>query len=396
MSAPQYQHLVVDPLPVLRKRRSAKWRTYPGDVVPLTVAEMDYPLADAIVRPLREAVERSDTGYAAAVPELGEALSGFAARRWSWQVDPAAVTAVADVGVGISELLRVVTADGGSVVISPPVYPPFFDWVGESGAPLVEAPLHRGAGGWQLDLERLGREFAAGAAAYVLCNPHNPVGRVHTPEELGALVELAHRHGVTLISDEIHSPLVLPGATFTPLLSVPGAAAVAITVLSASKAWNLAGLKCASIVTADPAMSSIVDRLPPDTRWRVGHFGVIAAIAAWSDGADWLDRLLATLDARRGQLAGLLDTELPGITWHPPQAGYLAWLDCTVLGDGAVPQRLFLDKARVALEPGPRFGAPGSGYVRLNFATSPTILGDAVIAMAGAVSGDVAAGNHSP
>jgi cysteine-S-conjugate beta-lyase len=378
--------LDVDPLPVLRQRRSAKWRTYPHDVLPLTVAEMDYPLAPFIANQLRDAVNRSDTGYAYAAPDLGVALAGFSARRWSWQIDPAQVTAVTDVGVGVSELLRVVTAGGGSVVISPPVYPPFFDWIAESGARLIEAPLRRGEHGWALDLDLIEREFTAGAVAYVLCNPHNPVGRVHTPQELAGLVELAHRYGVVVISDEIHAPLALPGATFTPLLTVPGAAEVAISVLSASKAWNLAALKCACIVTADPAMASIVAELPPDTRWRVGHFGVIAAVAAWTDGEPWLDLLLRTLDARRTQLGMLLHTALPEITWSPPQATYLAWLDCTALGEADVPRDVFLDEGRVALEPGLRFGKSGGGFVRLNFATSGAILAAAVDAMANAAA----------
>jgi cysteine-S-conjugate beta-lyase len=237
-----------------------------------------------------------------------------------------------------------------------------------------------------LDLDLIEREFASGAAAYVLCNPHNPVGRVHPPEELNALIELAHRYGVIVISDEIHAPLVLPGATFTPLLSVPGAADIAISVLSASKAWNLAALKCACIVTASPTMASIVTELPPDTRWRVGHFGVIAAVAAWTEGDPWLDLLLRTPDARRTQLGALLNTALPELIWSPPQATYLAWLDCTALGDDDVPKNIFLDKGQVALEPGPRFGTPGDGFVRLNFATSGQILSAAVNAMAHAAA----------
>jgi cystathionine beta-lyase len=382
------RQLAVDPLEILRERRSAKWRTYPPDVVPLTVAEMDYALAPAVAAVLHEAVDRSDTGYAGAIAELGPAVAGFAARRWSWCVDPTAVTAVADVGVGVVELLRVL-ARGRPVVISPPVYPPFFAWVPEAGAELREVPLtrHRGdASGWRLDLPALERAFAAGAAAYLLCHPHNPVGRVHTADELTALVELAHRHGVTLISDEIHAPLVLPGAGFTPLLTVPGAADVAVTVLSASKGWNLAGLKCAAIVTASAAMADVVRKLPPDTRARVGHFGVLATLAAYTEGADWLDRLLVTLDARRTQLAGLLADRLPTLRWRPPQAGYLAWLDATALGTGNTPRDLFLDRARVALEPGLRFGSPGSGHVRLNFATGPEILDHATAAMARATA----------
>jgi cystathionine beta-lyase len=376
--------LPVDPLDVLRRRRSAKWHTYPPDVLPLPVAETDYPLAPAVQDALREAVERSDTGYAMAEPALGEALAAFAARRWSWQLDPAAVTPVPDVGVGVVELLRALTRPGERVVVSPPVYPPFFSWVPEAGRELVEAPLRRTDDGWRLDLAALEAAFAAGAAVYVLCNPHNPVGRVHSPGELQALVELAARHGVTVVSDEIHGPLALPGATFTPLLTVPGAARVAVAVLSASKAWNLAGLKCAAVVTASPEMAAAVAGLPADSRWRVGHLGVLASVAALTDEGPWLDRLLLTLDRRRAQLGALLADRLPAVRWVPPEATYLAWLDCTALGEGDRPRELFLDRGRVGLEPGLRFGRQGSGFVRLNLGTSAEVLDEAVTRMAAA------------
>jgi len=215
--------LPVDALEVLRRRRSAKWQTYPADVLPLTVAEMDFPLATPITEALREAVDRSDAGYALPAPDLGRALEGFAASRWNWDIDPGSVTAVTDVGVGVVELLRVLTRPGDAVVISPPVYPPFFDWIPEAGGRLLEVPLAHGATGWRLDLAALERAFATHPAAYVLCNPHNPVGRAHSAGELAALVRLARIYRVSIISNEIHGPLVLPGATFTPLLTVPGA-----------------------------------------------------------------------------------------------------------------------------------------------------------------------------
>ena len=322
--------LDIAPLDVLRRRQSAKWRSYPADVLPLTVAEMDVDLAPPIAAVLRAAIDRSDTGYAYPAPALGEALAAFAARRWSWDIDPSAVRAMTDVGAAVVEMLRLLTRPGDTVVVSPPVYPPFFDWVPEAGARLVEVPLcHDVDLGWRLDLAGLERAFATRPAVYILCNPHNPVGRVHSPDELTELVRLAHAYDVRLISDEIHGPLVLPGATFTPLLTVPGAGELAVSMVSASKAWNLAGLKCAAIVTASPAMAALVDRLPPDTRWRVGHFGVLATVAAFTAAEDWLDRLLVTLDARRTLLGTLLRDRLPMLSWHPPEATYLAWLNCS-------------------------------------------------------------------
>jgi cystathionine beta-lyase len=379
--------LPVAPLPELRRRRSAKWRTHPADVLPLTVAEMDFALAPPILDAVRAAVDASDTGYSAAVPQLGQAFAGFADARWDWTVDPEAVTAITDVGVGVVELLRVLVRPGDVVAASPPVYPPFFDWIPEAGARLHEVPLAHTDHGWCLDLEAIEAAFAVHPAVFLLCNPHNPVGRVHTRDELIALVRLARRYGVTIVSDEIHAPVVLPGATFTPILTVPGAAELAVSVVSASKAFNLAGLKCAAVVTGSPAMAGVVSRFPPDARWRTGHLGVLATIAAFREGGPWLDDLLTTLDARRTQLGDLLRDRLPMVDWHPPQATYLAWLNCTKLGADSEPRDLFLERGRIALEPGPRFGAAGAGFVRLNFGTSAEVLDQATAGMAAALTG---------
>jgi cysteine-S-conjugate beta-lyase len=379
--------LPVAPLSELRRRRSVKWRAYPADVLPLTIAEMDFGLAPPIADALRATIEASDTGYSAAVPELGQAFAGFAAARWDWAVDPDSVTAMIDVEVSIVELLRVLTRPGDVMVINPPVYPPFFAWAPESGARLHEVPLAHDDTGWHLDLAAIETAFATHPAVFLLCNPHNPVGRVHTREELTALVRLARLYGVTIVSDEIHAPLVLPGASYTPILTVPGAAEVAVSVVSASKAFNLAGLKCAAVVTASPTMAAVVRRFPPDGTLRTGHLGVIASIAAFREGGPWLNDLLTTLDARRTQLGDLLRDRLPMISWQPPQATYLAWLDCTKLGTDDEPRDLFLERGRVALEPGPHFGAAGAGFVRLNFGTSAEVLDQATAGMAAALAG---------
>ncbi|HEU5271725.1 MAG TPA: aminotransferase class I/II-fold pyridoxal phosphate-dependent enzyme [Jatrophihabitans sp.] len=370
--------LPVPPLEQLRQRRSAKWQAFGPDVLPLWVAEMDFELAPAIAATLAEAVRRSDTGYAWQIAELGRALAGFAGDRWGWQVDPAAVHPVSDVGVGVVDLLRALTRPGDAVLISPPVYPPFFTWVAEVRGRLVEVPL-RHSDGWRLDLPALEAAFAERPAAYVLCNPHNPVGRVHARQELAELVELARHYQVPIISDEVHAPLALPRAEFTPLLSLPGAAEVAVSVHAASKAWNLAGLKAAAIITGSSRMAEVAGRLP-DNRWRVGHFGVLASIAAYTEEVAWLDRLLATLLDRRTQLQSELAERLPSVRWHPPEASYLAWLDCAGLGIDD-PAEAFL-RHGVAVEAGSKFGAIGRSHVRLNFGTSAEILSTAVDRMA--------------
>ncbi|MGH3384384.1 MAG: MalY/PatB family protein [Nocardioidaceae bacterium] len=379
--------LPVDDLPTLRRRRSVKWSTHPDDVLPLPVAEMDFGLAPSIQQALADAVARSDTGYGVGPGALTDALVGFARDRLGWTIDPASVTAVTDVGVAAVEVLRLLCRPGDEVVINPPVYSPFFDWLPEAGVRILEVPLQHNETGWCLDLDALADVFARRRpAAFLLCNPQNPVGRVHSAEELAEVVRLAHDHGVRVVADEIHAPLVLPGARMTPFLTVPGAAEIGVSLVSASKAWNLAGLKCASVVTASDEMGKVLRGLPADTRWRIGHFGVLAAIAAFTDGRDWLDALVATLDLRRRQLGDLLAERLPQVSWTAPEATFLAWLDCRAIGSGSEPCERFLERGRVALEPGPKFGPPGSGWVRLNFATSEEILDEAVTRMAAALT----------
>lgn len=375
---------VFDTFDTARRRRSAKWRTYPDDVLPMFVAEMDVALAPPVQQVLAEAVAASDTGYALALPELAEALAGFAQRRWGWTIDPGRVAPVPDVGVGMVEVLRLLGAGGRSVVFSPPVYPPFWHWAAEVGARAVQVPLVDD-GSHRLDLAALERAFAQGPAAYLLCNPHNPVGRVPDAAELAGLVELATRYGVPLVSDEIHAPLTLPGQPFTPLLTVPGAAEVSLAVVSASKAFNLAGLKCAAVVAGSDRMDAVLTRMPEDVRWRAGHLGALASVAAYTAGDAWLDGLRAALAERFDILDGLLADQLPQLRWQRPQATYLAWLDCRAVGEGDQPFRRFLDRGRVAVEPGPKFGSRGSGFVRLNVGTSVELLTEGVARMAAAL-----------
>jgi cysteine-S-conjugate beta-lyase len=370
----------------LRRRTSAKWRTYPPDVLPLPVAEMDFPIAGPVAEALHAAIRRSDLGYASPNPGLAEALAGFTDRRWGWRIDPAQVTLAPEVGVAVVEVLRLLARPGDRVVINPPVYDSFFPWVAESGCRLVEVPLQQTGDGWALDLEAMESAFRDGARVHLLCSPHNPTGTVHRREDLERLAALAARYGVTVLSDEIHAPLVLPGRSHHPFLSVsPEAAAHGMVFTSASKAWNLAGLKCAAIVTADPAARRLLERLPEELLWRVGQLGVVGGIAAFAEGETWLEEVLGVLDHHRRYLAELLAARIPAIRYRPPEASYLAWLDCTALGLGDDPSAVFLAKGRVALSPGPSFGRPGAGHARLNMGTSRQILAAAVDRMASAI-----------
>ena len=368
------------PLAELRERSSEKWREYPADVLPLFVAETDFPLAPAISTALQRAVEIGDTGYIASRTPLAESFASFASRRYGWEPDPARMRSTADVSMGIVEILRRVTQPGERIVVTPPVYPPFYDLVAEAGAEVERVPLRDTGTGWELDLDGIRAAFDDGATAILLCNPHNPTGTVHDRDSLAALAELADEFGVAVVSDEIHAPLAQPGTGFTPFLAVNEAAQrVGYAVVSASKAFNLAGLKCALMVTADDETSALVRGLPVEVEWRTGQFGLLAAVAAFSEESDaWLDGLLRTLDENRVLLEDLLAARLPGARYRLPDAGYLAWIDLSALGWGDNPARRILKDAKVALHFGPAFGAEGAGHVRLNFGTSPEILTEAI------------------
>ncbi|MEU8299589.1 MalY/PatB family protein [Micromonospora sp. NPDC048909] len=379
----------------LRQRSSVKWRMHPPDVLPLWVAELDVPLAPPVADALHRAIDLGDTGYPHGTA-YAEALGDFAARRWGWHDFRVGHTAVVpDVMMGIVEVLRLVTDPADAVVVCSPVYQPFYAFVSHAGRQVIEAPL-----GADLRMapaaldEAFRRARACGRRpAFLMCNPHNPTGVVHRRDELEDVAELAARHGVRVISDEIHAPLVLPGAHFTPYLTVAGAEN-AFALTSASKAWNLAGLK-AALVVAGPQAAADLDQMPEEVSHGPSHLGVIAHTAAFRAGGPWLDLLLDGLDANRSLLAALLAKHLPSVTYHRPEGTYLAWLDCTALGvataqpagepgaasDLAGPAQMFLDRARVALSSGHVFGTGGAGFVRLNFATSPAILTEAVTRM---------------
>jgi len=370
----------------LRRRRSSKWTAYPQDVLPAWIAELDVPLAEPVRRALHEAVEMGDTGYAEA-GALRAAFAGYAGTRLGWSVDPAQVQVVPDVMVGVAEILRVATSQEAGVVINPPVYPPFFHILEEVGRKVVEAPLARTAAGWELDLAGIEAAFRGGARAYLLCNPHNPTGRVWPKADLSRIAELAAQYDVLVLADEIHAPLTLAGAEHTPFLALGDAAAGhGIALTSASKAWNLAGLKCALAVTGSPRMKALLDRLPSEVQYRAGIFGVFAGTAAFRDGGPWLDALRAHLDRTRKLLAELLAERLPEIGYVPPEASFLAWLDCSALRLGDDPAEVFRERGRVALVPGSAFGRQGAGFVRLNIGTSRALVEEAVRRMAVAVN----------
>ncbi len=371
----------------LRRRRSVKWRRYAPPVLPLFIAEMDTPLAAPIEAALRHSIEGGDVGYAHP-GRLAEAFAGFAERRFGWTPDPARMSLLPDVMQGVAAVLRLVGAPGDGVVVNPPVYPPFFAFIEAAGRRPVSSPLARSAGGgYRLDLDALDRDLARpDVTAYLLCNPHNPTGLVHSRDELMAVGELTDRHGVQLLVDEIHAPLTYPGVTHIPIATVAAAGAqAAVAFVSASKAWNLPGLKAALAVAGGDAGWSLLSRLPEQLAYGSGLLGVVAGEAAFDAGEEWLSALLAGLDENRKLLATLLAEHLPLVGFRPPDATYLAWLDLRRLELGADPAAALLERAAVALHPGPAFGDGGPGYARLTLATSPAILAEVVERMAAAL-----------
>lgn len=370
----------------LRRRYSAKWKVFPDDVLPAWVAEMDFPIAEPIRRVLRQAIDHDDAGYAD--PRgLGDVAAPWAKQRWGWTLEPQDVHVVADVVTGLCEVLYVATAPGDRVVIEPPVYHPFAANLKRLGRVVENAPLTFSDGAYRPDLAAIERAYAGGARAHLLCSPHNPTGVIYTKRELAAIAELAEAHDVLVISDEIHAPLLFPGETHHPFPSVSAAAArCSIVMTSASKAWNLAGLKAAMMIACGERGRAALARLSPDLPYHAGHLGVLANRAALTEGEPWLASVQQILERNRLLLGELLAEHLPQVRWIPQRAGYLSWLDCRALGLGDDPARAFLQRGKVALSSGPMFGPGGEGFARLNIATSRGLLEEAVRRMARALA----------
>lgn len=377
-------HLVTVPnLSVLQTHRSEKWRGFPSDVLPLPVAEMDFPVAAPIRAILTEMVASSDLGYLGPIPELGLGFKKFAAERWDWNLDESQVRAATDVGVAVVEILRVFTQPGDSILISSPVYHNFYNWINETKLNKVDVPLQRtgdeAANPWTIDWAGIENAYASGIKVHLLCSPHNPLGRIYSRDELSKFVDLAHKHNVLIISNELHAPLTYKGNKYTPILSLgANAQKVSIVVSAASKGWNIAGLKCAIIVTQDSELFTRLNEMPLAVHYRSSLLGAFATAVAFSDCGDWLDDVVSQLDENRYLIKNLLAAKLPSIRYHIPDNGYLAWLDLESLKLGEDPSKVLLEKGRVAFNAGHTFGEQCSQYIRLNFATSPIIVTEAI------------------
>ncbi len=369
-----------------RRALVLKWGTVDADVLPAWVAEMDYALAPPVAEALQRAVADGVTGYPpfAGGGPLGQAYAGFADRHYGQPVDPEQVLATVDVTAGVRVALDVLS-EPGPMVLPTPAYHPQFGLGRCSDREIWELPLDPDADEVVLDLDRLDDLFARGATTLLLTQPHNPLGHVHTRAELEGIRDVALRHGARVISDEIHAPLVLPGAEHVPYLSIDGTAEHAVAVLAASKAFNTPGLRCAQIVTADPATRDrlLAEPMARNDSW--SPLGEIAAVAAYEHGDAWLAALVERLDEQRTLLGRLLAEHLPDARMRPLEATFLAWLDLRAYGHDD-PAAVGLDKGRVRLEAGHRYQPVLTGHVRLNIATSPDRLTEIVERLARALA----------
>ncbi|MFJ4439039.1 MalY/PatB family protein [Streptomyces sp. NPDC088923] len=375
----------------LSARSSEKWRRYPPDVLPAFIAEMDFPVAEPVLDAIRAHLTAGgDLGYAFAYTAKAPVQRAFAAwvrASWDWRVEPRQVVLFPDTMRVMEVALERFTVPGDGVVVDVPAYPPYFEAISAAGREVVAQPMRLRGGRWRLDLEGLARSFRAGAAAYFLCNPHNPTGRVFTAGELREVLSLAAEFGVAVISDEVHAPLTHPGRRHVPLGSLPEAARVAtVTAASASKGWNVSGLKCAMAVAGRPRDHDRLMEMRPRSRDGVGILGVSASEAAFTLGDPWLRTVRHYLHGSRRMLVELFESFGPDLELVPPEASYLAWLDGRRLADRLGNDDLaefFLNRGKVALSDGGEYGS--EGFIRLNFGTSQRLLEEMVRRMEKAV-----------
>lgn len=378
-------NVVAPSLSELLTHSSEKWRGFPADVLPLPVMEMDFPIAKPIRDVLIEMVNHSDLGYLGPVPELADGFGAFCATRWGWEIDKSQVRIAADVGVGCVEVMRVFTQPGDRILINSPVYQNFYSWVNEVKLEKVDVPfVNSGSNSddvnpWTLDLDEVEKVYASGIKVHLLCSPHNPLGRIYSREELTRIADMAKKYGVIVISDEIHSPLVFKSHEFVPFLTISETAReVGITVTSASKGWNIAGLKSALIVSQNKAIDEVLALMPLAVKFRSSILGAFASAAAFKDGEVWLDSVIDTLEENSLMVRNLLAAKLPSVKTHLPQSSYVAWLDLSALNLGENPAQTLLERGKVAFNAGHLYGAQSTQFVRLNYATSPTILTEAI------------------
>jgi cysteine-S-conjugate beta-lyase len=372
-----------------RTSDSNKWRKYPGDVLPLWVADMDFASPPAVVQALRARVEHGFFGYLMEKPELHEVVAERLAKRYGWTVSPDAVMPLPGVIAGFNLALRALTSSGDGLLVQTPVYPPILRAAGNHGLTRDEHALTRRADGrYGVDLDSFSRAMTAQTRAFLLCNPHNPVGRVFERAELEGMAAVCARRDAWIIADEIHCDLLLDGRRHVPIATLsPEIEARTVTYMAPSKTFNLPGLKCAVAIVPNATVRDRLTAAVADLVPKINVLGHTAAVASYREGDAWLEALLGYLEGNRDLLAKEVARRLPGVTLAAPEATYLAWLDCRgarIPGDD--PFTFFLERGKVALNDGRLFGPGGEGFVRLNFGCPRALLTEALDRMARALA----------
>jgi cystathionine beta-lyase len=374
-----------------RSTNSNKWRKYPADVLPLWVADMDFASPEPVVRALRERAEHGVYGYGFEGPEFAQVFVDRLQKRYGWTVSPEAVVMIPGVIPGFNVACRALTVPGDGLLMQLPVYPPILRAPGNHELTRDEALLGRERDGrYVADLDAFRAAIHGRTRAFLLCNPHNPVGRVFTPDELEGMARICLERDLAIIADEIHCDLLYGAHRHIPMASLgPEVARRTITLMAPSKTFNLAGLKVSVAVIPDAALRERFLAARGDyVQAQVNIMGYAAALAAYRDGDAWLAELLRYLEANRDFLADYVRQHLPGVTMTPPEGTYLAWLDCRGAGPAAAdPFTFFLERAKVALNDGALFGRGGQGFVRLNFGSPRALLTEGLERMRRALAG---------
>jgi cystathionine beta-lyase len=373
-----------DLTPDRRSSESIKWRVYDEDVIPMWIADMDYRCSDAILKALHERVDHGVFGYPQEPPELIDLVVERLDKRYRWKVNPEEIMVIPGIVTALNLVSHAVKTPGGEAIMLTPIYPPFLSAPRDAGMKKVEVELvRRNDGYYEIDFDAFEAAITPQTRIFLLCNPHNPVGRVFTKEELNRLADICLRHEVLICADEIHSDLLFDRNRHYPLAALhPEYAQKTVTLFSPSKTFNIAGLECSFAVVQNPDLRKKLQHAGEGMSGWVNVMGLTAALAAYQFGQPWLDEALIYMQKNRDVLVDFVRHELPGIEMYPPEGTYLAWLDCRKANLPGNPYEFFLHKARVAFSNGATFGKGGEGFIRLNFGCSRATLEEALKRMA--------------
>jgi cystathionine beta-lyase len=363
-----------------RASDSDKWHYYGENVLPLWVADMDFPSPEPVIRALRERVEHGVFGYPTEPPELRPILVERFQRLYGWQVDPRALIFLPGVIAGFNQATHAVTTPGDGVLAQTPVYSPILRAPGNASCTLDEMELTRQPdGSYAVDFDSFEAAITERTRIFILCNPHNPVGRVFRRDELERMAEICLKHNLVICSDEIHCDLLFSGQRHLPIASLsPEIEAHTITLMAPTKTYNVAGIHASVAIIPDPELREQFRAAQAGLVPHPGTMGYTTMLAAYRDGQPWLDAVLRYLEANRDLLVEYVNMRLPGITTHWPEGTYLAWLDCRQAGIPGNPHKFFLEQAQVAMNDGATYGRGGEGFVRLNFACPRSTLSQAL------------------